>query len=122
MKGADQNPGSKNIEADFGLCSHLVLCSFPDGDHPPQTALLEEIHAHGASLAVENPYPIGLRVALATEGFEVQATIAKCRAREIDFYIQIRFVGGYRWSPGDWEPDHFYVPAKQAAKGAAGKA
>ncbi len=82
---------------------------------------LEEIRIEGAGLAVETPYPIGLRVALNAEGFAVQATIVDCRARETDFYIQIRFAEGYRWSPSDWEPDHFYVPAGKSAKGPAGK-
>ncbi len=121
MSGTDQNPQSKSGGHDFALCSHLVRCSFPDSDDRAQVVVLEEIGAEGAGLAVETPYSIGLRVALATEGFEVQATIGECRARETDFYIHVRFVEGYRWSAGDWEPDHFYVPAKQAAKGAAGR-
>ena len=121
MRGADQNPGAKNIEPDFGLCSHFVRLSFPDGDLRPQKVSLEEIGVEGAGLAVETPYPIGLRVALTTEGFAVQATIVACRARETDFYIQVRFAEGYRWSPSDWQPDHFYAPARKSAKGAAGK-
>ena len=121
MSGADQNPGAKNIEPDFGLCSHLVRLSFPDGDLCPQMVSLEEIGVEGAGLAVETPYPIGLGVALTTGGLAVQATIVDCQARETDFYIQVRFAEGYRWSPSDWEPDHFYVPARKSAKGAAGK-
>ena len=121
MPGTDQNPQSKDNGPDSGLCSHLVRCSFPDSDDRPQVVVLEEIATEGAVLAVETPYPIGLGVALATEGFEVRATIAECQARETDFYIHVRFVDGYRWSPSDWEPDHFYVPARTAAKGAAGR-
>ena len=58
MSGADQNPQSKNIGPDFGLCSHLVRFSFPDSDHHPQVVVLEEIGTEGAGLAVETPYPI----------------------------------------------------------------
>ena len=121
MRGADPNSPSKNIGPDFGLCSQLVRFSFPHTDHHPQVVVLEEIGAEGAGLAVETSYPIGLRVALTTEGFEVQATIVECQARETDFYIEVRFAQGYRWSPSDWEPDHFYVPARKSAKGAAGE-
>ena len=121
MPGAAQNRQSKSSGSDFGLCSHLVRCSFPDSDDRPQVVVLEEIGTEGAGLAVETPYPIGLGVALATEGFEVRATITECQARETDFYIHVRFAHGYRWSPNDWEPDHFYVPARTAAKGAAGR-
>ncbi len=53
MRGTDRDPPSKNIEPDFGLCSHLVRLSFPDGDLRPQTVSLEEIRVEGAGLAVE---------------------------------------------------------------------
>ena len=121
MSDAGKNPPSKNIEPDFGLCSHLVRLNFPDGDLLPQTVSLEEIRVESAGLAVETPYPIGLGVALTAEGFAVQATIVDCRSRETDFYVQVRFAEGYRWNASDWEPDHFYAPARKSAKGAAGK-
>ena len=101
MKGARQNPSSEDTGSDFGLCSHLVRCSVLESAHRAEIVLLEEIGAEGARLAVERPYPLGLRVSLTADGFEVDATIIECQPRETDFYVCVRFSEGYRWSPSD---------------------
>ena len=107
------------------MCSHLVRLVFLGEAQLSEMALLEEICADGALVAVETPYPPDSIVTMTADGLEIRSRVAACRARENDFCLDLRFDEGIRWSPGLWRPDHLYLPAsvstkKRKAAGAGG--
>jgi hypothetical protein len=98
------------------LCSHLVELQFDEERFPPRTALLEEIEADGAAVAVETPYPIGTKLKVSAGAFEIPAEILLRLPRETDFLLWVRFAAGSRWDPAVWKPDHLYLPPKRDKK------
>ncbi len=98
------------------LCSHLVELQFDDERFSPHGALLEEIEAFGAAIAVETPYPIGARLKITAGDFEIPAQVTLRLPRETDFLIWARFADGRLWDPEVWRPDHLYLPQKPQKK------
>ena len=98
------------------MCSHLVRLLFLGEPQLSETALLEEIGADCALVAVESAYPIGSVVNITADGLEIRSRVAECRARENDFCLDLRFDEGIRWSPELWRPDHLYLPASASTK------
>ena len=103
------------------LCSHLVELVADGGDRQPETVVLEEIAEEEAVAAVEQPLRQGSGVMIRATGLAAHAMVTQCLRRENDFQLEMRFDGGFRWSPEVWRPDHLYRPRPQArqAKGAA---
>ena len=81
-----------------------------------ETALLEEIGADGALVAVETPYAPDSVVTMTADGLEIRSRVVECRARENDFCLDLRFDERVRWSPRLWQPDHLYRPASVSEK------
>ena len=107
------------------MCSHLVRLVFLGEPQLSETALLEEIGADRALVAVDTAYPTDSVVNMIADGLEFRSRVAECRARENDFCLDLRFDEGIRWSPELWRPDHLYRPAsvppkKRKAAGAGG--
>lgn len=98
------------------MCSHLVRLVFLGEPQLSETALLEEIGADRALVAVDTAYPAGSVVDVTADGFEIRSRVAACRARDNDFCLDLRFDEGIRWSPELWRPDHLYLPASVATK------
>jgi hypothetical protein len=98
------------------LCSHLIELQFEDDRFPPRTAVLEEIEADGAAVAVETPYPVGTKLKLSAGPFESAAEVLLRLPRETDFLLWVRFAAGCRWDPAVWKPDHLYLPPKRDKK------
>jgi hypothetical protein len=98
------------------LCSHLVELQFDGERFPARTALLEEIDAQGAAVAVESPYPTGTRLKIKAGVFEIPAEIVFRLPRETDFLLWARFAAGCRWDPAVWQPDHLYLPPRRQKK------
>ena len=71
----DPNPDAR------WLCSHLVRLNFPGDQSLSETGLLEEIEPTRAWVAVEAAYPLGSRVNLAADDFDVSAEVVRCRAK-----------------------------------------
>ena len=105
----DPNPDAR------WLCSHLVRLNFPGDQSLSETGLLEEIEPTRAWVAVEAAYPLGSRVDLTADDFDVSAEVVRCRARENDYRLQLRFLGA-AWSPRIWRPDHLYLPPSEQSK------
>lgn len=121
MKEAESNPTSTSEDQQRWLCSHLVQLFLDDEPKAGETVLLEDISAEGAGLAVEAPYPKGLRLTIGAAGFQARAVVADCQRRETDFRLEMLFRDGFRWTPSIWKPDHLFRPPVLAgkAKGAA---
>ncbi len=107
------------------MCSHLVRLVFLGEPQLSETALLEEIDADRALLAVNTAYPADSVVTITADSLELRSRVAECRARENDFYLDLRFDEDIRWSPELWRPDHLYLPGsvspkKRKAAGAGG--
>jgi hypothetical protein len=87
------------------------------------TVVLEEISAERAVLAVERPYPPGLKLEIRAEGLAAPAAVVACRRRETDYWLELRFVAGFQWNAERWRPDHLYLPpSRQRSRGAAASA
>ena len=98
------------------LCSHLVRLEFADPVFGAQMALLEEIDRRGAAVAVDSSYPIGLKLTLAAEEYEIPAEIAERVPRETDFLLELRFLEGRQWAPAHWKPKHLFLPGPAKTK------
>ena len=98
------------------MCSHLVRLVFLGEPQLSETALLEEIGPDIALVAVETPYPAGSIVKITANSFEARSRVVKCRPRENDFCLDLRFDEGTRWSPELWQPDHLYLPSSASTK------
>ncbi len=81
------------------LCSHLVEV---DG----RTALLEDISAEGAAVAVEAPLGSSGGIDLLASGRRFRARVRYCLVRETDFRLGLEFDGGDRWRADLWQPEH----------------
>jgi len=122
VKEAESNPTPTSEDQQRWLCSHLVQLFLDDEPKAGETVLLEDISAEGAGLAVESPYPKGLRLTMGTAGFQARIVVIDCQRRETDFRLETLFRDGFRWTPSAWKPDHLFrppIPVRQA-KGAAG--
>ncbi len=107
------------------MCSHLVRLVFLGEPQLSETALLEEIGADRALVAVDTAYPPDSVVTITADSLELRSRVAECRARENDFCLDLRFDEDIRWSPELWRPDHLYLPGsvspkKRKAAGAGG--
>jgi hypothetical protein len=122
VKEAESNPTSTSEDQERWLCSHLVQLFLDDEPKAGETVLLEDISAEGAGLAVESPYPKGLRLTIGAGEFEARVVVAECQRRETDFRLETRFRDGFRWTPSVWKPDHLFRPPipPLKAKGATG--
>jgi len=98
------------------LCSHLVRLEFANPVFGAQMGLLEEIDGQGAAIAVDNPYPTGLKLTLAAEEYEIPAEIAERVPRETDFLLELRFLEGRQWAPVLWKPKHLFLPRRAKTK------
>ena len=98
------------------MCSHLVRLVFLGEPQLSETALLEEIGADRALVAVDTAYPADSVVNITADGLEIRSRVAACRARENDFCLDLRFDEDIRWSPELWRPDHLYLPGSVSPK------
>ena len=94
------------------LCSQIVEVrrQQPDADPAPATAVLEDLSAEGAGVAVEAPMAVGQSIELVTPGLQAPAKVRYCLARENDFRLGLEFCDGHRWDLGRWQPGHLFLP------------
>ena len=98
------------------LCSHLVQLHSLGDRSLSETGLLEEIAATQAWVAVEAAFPVGGRVDLSAQDFQVSAEVVDCRARENDYLLGLQFLLDTVWSPEVWRPDHLYLPPPEQSR------
>jgi hypothetical protein len=95
---------------EWWLCSHLVHLRTEKGSGPSQPVVLEEIHAGGARVAVDEPCQPGRTMRLTAEGLDVRCWLVDCRVREDDFLWEVRFLGGFEWNTAVWRPRDLHLP------------
>jgi hypothetical protein len=89
------------------LCSHLLEVATTN---ERQEALLEDLSPEGAAVAVENAIEAATIVDLSAPDFRARAEVRYCLRREGDFRLGLRFMEGFRWQTGIWQPDHLWMP------------
>lgn len=104
------------------LCSHLVDLWTPGQAGSPQKAILEEIEALEAGLAVEHAYQPGSRVLVETgaDGPVIPGEVTAVEQRETDRLLRVSFLDGYRWRLQDWTPDHAVAITERSDGASAG--
>lgn len=110
LSTTDDNPPQR------WLCSHLVELRFDRDLFPVQAAILEEIEATGGALGADCPYPLGAKLTIKADSFEIPAEIIWRLPRENDFLLWVGFSAGRRWDPDTWQPDHLYRLPKPKRK------
>lgn len=104
-------------EKDVCLCSELVTVQWTDAFSQKQEAVvnLEEIWPEGGVLQFEYPMrpDTAVRVLLGHAWFE--GAVVDSKSDFVGHYVEIRFDEGHRWSPADYEPEHFFDPKSMTA-------
>ena len=104
------HPGLERRRSPRYLCSHLVVVL----TDLPLPALLEDLSREGAGIALETPLSVDTEVGLLAGGLKTRAQVRYCLARETDFRVGVEFLDGVRWQPGQWQPDHLFLPSPGA--------
>lgn len=88
----------------------------------PEKAVLEELSALEAIVAVERSYPPRSRVLIETgpDGPAIPGEVSTVEERETDCLIRVVFRDGYRWTSEDWTPDHAIKISESSSGAAAG--
>ena len=102
-------PGERRRSPRY-LCSHIVAVSFGQREQTEE-ALLEDLCAEGAGLALETPILAGDEVEVAVGNLWVGARVLYCSPRQNGFRLGLEFAGEWRWRPESWRPDHLFLPS-----------
>ncbi len=91
------------------LCSHLLEVIAASGR---QEAVLEDLSPEGAAVAlmVEKAIEAATVVELSAPDFHARAEVRYCLPRDGGFRLGLRFMEGFRWQPGVWQPEHLWLP------------
>jgi hypothetical protein len=90
------------------LCADMVTVRWEDAGGRPHedSALLEDIAAHGACLQFERALPLGTEVAVEHAKARMLGTVRYCAYREIGYFVGVQFTADSEWSRSKFTPQH----------------
>jgi len=90
------------------LCADVVRVDWVRGEGDTSTveALLEDISSLGVCVQVEEPIPLGARVAISANGTSFDGFVSYCVFRDYGYFVGVKLSDETRWSPGQFEPQH----------------
>lgn len=94
------------------LCADLVHLSWTGEDGIPheEIANLEDISGHGLCLQVEQPVPVGVRVAVAAGETVMHGHVRYCREELFGWFCGIQLDEGSEWPKERYQPKHLLDP------------
>ena len=96
------------------LCADIVTVRWIDAAGRPHkdTALLEDIAAHGACLQLETPVPLGSQICWECPKQKFKGYVRYCVYREIGYFIGVEFTSDSKWSAKAYKPQHLLDPRR----------
>jgi len=81
------------------LCAEIVRLNWTDDEGFPreQMANLDDASACGASLAADDPIPMGTRVVITCHADEFSSRVSYCIPHELGFLVGVEFDAGTLW-------------------------
>ncbi|MBK9167007.1 MAG: PilZ domain-containing protein [Bryobacterales bacterium] len=91
------------------LCAEIVDVRWKDkgGRGRKGTAILEDISASGACLQFDLPVPVDSTVQIHHPKGLLEGRVRYCVYREIGYFVGLQFSDDSKWSPRQFQPQHF---------------